>query len=215
MSGSRKAQMSEVANRFVEQVLRVGVDGMGPVKGAVEVAEEHLQVAQGDSDAAVDRLIATHVRLAAVSGFVTGAGGLVTLPVSLPASLTGMYILGARLAAAIAHLRGHNVHSEEVRSAILVCLLGTGAAGAINAAGIEIGQKSAVAALRKVPGRVLIDLNKRVGFRLVTKAGTKGAINLMKLAPLAGAPIGATVDGLSCRAIGKYAKHAFAGGELA
>lgn len=209
MTESRKRQASEVAHRFVEQVLRVGVDGMGPVKGAVQVAEEQRRAAQGDTEAAVARLIATHVRLAAVSGFVTGAGGLVTLPVTLPASVTGLYVLGARLAAGIAHLRGYDVYSEEVRSAILVCLLGSGASGALGAAGVEIGQKSAVAALRKVPGRVLIDLNKKVGFRLVTKAGTKGTINLMKLAPLAGAPIGATVDGLSCRAIGKYAKHAF------
>lgn len=179
------------------------------MKGAVEVAEEHRQAARGNSEVALARLVATHVRLAAVSGFVTGAGGLVTLPVTLPASVTGLYVLGARLAAGIAHLRGYDVHSEEVRSAILVCLLGSGASSALTAAGVEIGQKSAIAALRKVPGRVLLDLNRRVGFRLVTRAGTTGTINLIKLAPLAGAPVGATVDGLSCRAIGKYAKHAF------
>ena len=137
---------------------------------------------------------------------VTDRPGGVAPPLIPP---TLLYVLGARLAAGIADLRGYDVHSEEVRSAILVYLLGSGASRALSAAGVEIGQKSAIAALRKVPGRVLIDLNRRVGFRLVTRAGTTGTINLIKLAPLAGAPIGATVDGLSCRAIGKYAKHAF------
>lgn len=202
-------KLNEMGQRLADQVLNVGIDGAGPIKGAREVAEEHLTTAGGDREQAIKKLVATHIRLAAVSGFVTGAGGLITLPVALPAALTGLYVTATRMAAGIAYLRGHDLRSEEVRSAILVCLLGSGASTALSKAGVEIGQKSALAALQRVPGRVLIEINKRIGFRLVTKAGEKGVINLTKLVPLVGAPIGATVDGVSCRAIATYARSTF------
>lgn len=202
-------KLNEMGQRLADQVLRVGIDGAGPVKGARQVADEHVASAGGDREQAIRKLVATHIRLAAVSGFVTGAGGLVTLPVALPAALTGLYVTATRMTAGIAHLRGHDLASEEVRSAILVCLLGSSASTALGKAGVEIGQKSALAALQKLPGRVLIEINKRIGFRLVTKAGEKGVINLTKLVPLVGAPIGATVDGVGCRAIATYARSTF------
>ncbi|MDN5918007.1 MAG: EcsC family protein [Pseudonocardia sp.] len=203
------ARLNELGQRLADQVLDIGIDGKGPIKGAAQVADEHLVSAGGDRELAIRKLIATHVRLAAMSGFVTGAGGLITLPIAVPAALTGLYVTATRMVASIAYLRGHDLRSEEVRSAILVCLLGSGASTALGKAGVEIGQKSALAALRKLPGRVLIDINKRIGFRLVTKAGEKGVINLTKLVPLVGAPIGATVDGVGCRAIATYALRTF------
>ncbi len=101
---------------LVEQIIRVAIHGVGPVKGAAVVAEEHLAGSGGDREKAVRRLIATHVRLAAVSGFVTGLGGVVTLPLTIPASLIDLYILGARMSAGIAFLRGYDLDSEEARS---------------------------------------------------------------------------------------------------
>jgi len=53
------------------------------------------------------------------------------------------------------------------------------------------------------------ELNRRVGHRLVTKAGEKGVINLTKLVPLVGGPIGAAVDGVSCKTIAGYAMRTF------
>ena len=55
----------------------------------------------------------------------------------------------------------------------------------------------------------LADINKRVGFRLLTKFGTKGAINLGKAIPLVGGLIGGTVDGLSTNIVGNTARDLF------
>lgn len=68
---------------------------------------------------------------------------------------------------------------------------------------------SSASLLQKVPGRVLIEINKKVGFRLVTKAGQKGAVNLIKIVPVVGGGVGATVDVISCRAIATYALSTF------
>ncbi|HEY8588373.1 MAG TPA: EcsC family protein [Naasia sp.] len=201
--------LQAIGEQLVGRVIELGINGGGPLKGAVPIADEHLMGAGGDREEAIRRLIATHVRLAAASGFVTGLGGVATLPVMVPAAMAGLYIIATRMAAGVAHLRGYDVRSEEVRSAILIALLGSAGVATLKKAGVEIGRKSTAAALHKLPGRVLVELNKKVGYRLVTKAGEKGIVNLGKLVPLVGGPIGATVDGVSCRTIATYVMRTF------
>ncbi len=60
-----------------------------------------------------------------------------------------------------------------------------------------------------VPGKVLIKINKAVGFRLFTKFGTKGTVNLVKMVPVAGAVVGGGFDIATTRAIAKVAKKTF------
>ena len=193
---------------LVNKILSLGVDGVGPLKGAQQFADEHL-MQYGDPDVAIDRLIATHTRLVGASGFATGLGGLITLPVTVTTDVFVFYALSARCAAAVAYLRGHDIKSDEVRSIVLLTLLGAGGAAAAAEFGIKLGNKAAMAALKKLPGSVLIAINKMVGFRLFTKFGTKGLVNLSKLVPLIGGVIGAGVNIFAMRTIGKYAKKNF------
>ena len=201
--------LAALGERLVAQVVEFGIRGVGPLSTAVQTAEEHLITAGGDREAAVQRLIATHVRLAAATGFVTGLGGIATLPVSVPAAMAGLYIIATRMTAGIAHLRGYDIETEEVRSGILIALLGSAGAAVLRKTGVRIGQQSTAVALQRLPGRVLTELNKRVGYQLVAKAGEKGVINLTKLIPLVGGPIGAAVDGVSCKTIAGYAMRTF------
>ena len=69
--------------------------------------------------------------------------------------------------------------------------------------------KAGIAALRKAPAKVLIKINQQVGFRLITKFGEKGVINLWKLVPIAASGIGAVVNLTGMQAIAGYAKHNF------
>jgi len=193
---------------LVQKVLDLGIDGIGPLKSAQAVAEEHLRQAL-DTEAAVERLIATHVRLSGSVGFATGLGGLMTLPVSIPTDVAVSYALSARCAAGVAHLRGYDVHSEEVQSVVLLTLLGSAGAGVAAEVGAKIGTKTAMVALKRLPGKMLIEINKKVGFRLLTKFGQKGAVNLVKLVPLVGGGVGATVNVAAMRTVGRYAKKNF------
>lgn len=201
-------KLSVRAMHVAGMVLNVGVDGKGPWKGSIQVAEEHL-ARHGDVEKAIQRLIATHVRLTSSSGFLSGLGGLITLPVTMPADFTALWLAQARLAGAIAYLRGYDLRSEEVRSVVLISLIGSSAAEVLAAAGVEIGTKTAIGVIKQVPGRVLIEINKKVGFRLVTKAGSKGVVNLTKLAPVAGGIVGGGVNFASTRAVGTWAKSNF------
>lgn len=204
----RFERLTTKALEVSDKISNVGVSGLGAWKGSIQVAEEHL-AKHGDVEKAIDRLIATHVRITSSTGFLTGLGGLITLPVTLPADFTTLWITQARLAGAIAHLRGYDVRSDEVRSVVLMSLIGSSATEALAQAGVQIGTKSAISAIKQVPGRVLIEINKKVGYRLITKAGTKGVVNLTKLAPLVGGVVGGGVNFTSTRAAGSWAKKNF------
>ncbi|WP_138732006.1 EcsC family protein [Modestobacter excelsi] len=194
--------------KLVDKVLAAGVDGIGPLQGAREVAEQH-RTQHVDVEVAIQRLISTHTRLVAASGFATGLGGVFALPVSIPADIAVLYSLSARCVAGVAHLRGYDVDSHEVRSVVLLTLLGAGGASIAAEVGAQLGTKAAMAALKQLPGKVLIEINKKVGFRLFTKFGTKGVINLGRAVPLAGGGVGAAVNVAAMRSAGKYAKRNF------
>lgn len=78
----------------------------------------------------------------------------------MSAGLASSYVINARMTQTIAHLRGYDVDSDEVQTVVLATLLGSSGAAAIQKAGIEVGNKTLLAAVQKVPGRVLIDINK-------------------------------------------------------
>ncbi|MFC7503122.1 hypothetical protein, partial [Nocardioides sp. GCM10030258] len=75
--------------------------------------------------------------------------------------------------------------------------------------GVDLSNKFAMQAVKKIPGQVFIEINKAVGFRLITKAGTKGVVNMTKLVPIAGGIAGAGVNVASTAAVAKYAKSNF------
>ncbi len=113
------------------------------------------------------------------------------------------------MVAAIAEIYGHDSRNDQVRTAILLCMIGTAMEDVAKQAGVTLGGKVALEALKNVPGRVLIEINKRVGFRLVTKFGERGVVNLAKLVPLVGGAVGGAFDGATCYMVGQAADRAF------
>ncbi|WP_158545875.1 EcsC family protein [Blastococcus sp. TF02A-30] len=155
--------------------------------------------------------VRNHVAIAGAQGFVTKVGGLVTLPVALPANIGASYLVQTHLAGAIAAVRGHDLDSEEVRSAVLLCLVGNMGAEVIKRFGVTVGTKVSHTLIKKLPVAVLRQINKRVGFMLVAKYGTKRAVvTLAKGVPLVGGVIGGGVDAVVTRTVGSVADKMFA-----
>lgn len=119
-----------------------------------------------------------------------------------------------RMVAAIAKLGGYDTHSDQVQTFVYVCLTGTAASDILKQAGIKFGEKLAVAAIKKIPGSVLVKINQRVAFRLITKFGEKGIINLGKMVPLVGGVVGGGFDVASTRVIANNALKMFIYGKM-
>jgi len=126
--------------------------------------------------------------------------------VGLPADVTSFYAAAARLSAAIAQLRGYDVHSAQVRSLVLVSLLGADGATLLSEVGVSAKSRSVLAEVGKIPAAQLVELNATVGARLVTKFGQKGVANLV---PFVGGGVGAGVNIVGINTVARYAKLTF------
>lgn len=203
-------QMVEVLNVCYEKA----VDGVLPGERSVKkLADDYLRK-NSSTEKAINSLIAYQTTLCSSIGFATGLGGLAVLPVALPVNVTSTIYLQIRTVAAIAYMNGYDLNSDQVRVFVFTCLLGNSGREVLKTAGIKFGKKLALSAIKKIPRKVLIEINKKIGFRLVTKFGEKGIINFMKLIPLAGAGVGAVVDGVTELAVAKIAKKLFSRNEI-
>ncbi|WP_050933347.1 EcsC family protein, partial [Vibrio harveyi] len=146
---------------------------------------------------------------AGTSGFLTGLGGLITMPVTLPANITSVMYVQIRMIAAIAHLGGHDLKDDRVKAMVYACLTGNAAKDILKDIGIVVGRKLTENAIKSISGKTITKINQAVGFRLLTKFGEKGAINLGKAIPLVGGIVGATFDSVTTNTIGNIARDTF------
>lgn len=184
------------------------LDGIPVIDSAYEMAENFLSKHE-TADKAIDSLIRWQNTKAATSGFLTGLGGIIVLPVTLPANVASVMYVQVRMIAAIAHIKGYDLKDDQVKTFVFVCLTGKSASDIFKSTGIKVGNAFAKQGVVKIPGKVIVTINQKVGFRLLTKFGEKGAINLGKAIPIAGGVIGGAVDGIGTGIIGKTAKKVF------
>lgn len=114
-----------------------------------------------------------------------------------------------RMIATIAYIRGYDLKDDEVKTMVYMCLTGQSIADAAKSFGINLAVTAGKAQVKKIPGSVLVKINQKVGFRLVTKFGEKGMINLGKAVPAIGGFIGATFDIATTKTIAKIADKNF------
>lgn len=183
-------------------------------KACEEVAREYLE-RYPDKAVAVKRLVRNQARICATSGFVTNIGGLITIPVALPANITSVLYVQMRMIAIIAVMGGRSPKDDEVRGFAYSCLVGSSTADAVKGGGVKAANKVGEKFIQKhVTGKALTRINQKVGFRFITKAGTTGVVNLTRIVPVLGGVVGGSVDYLSTRAIARQAFKEFIGEDI-
>lgn len=196
----------EINNNTMLKVLDTCYDkalvGLPTSESVYNLADEYCRK-YTEPKVAAKKMCNVQVIKCGTSGFITGLGGLITLPVAIPANLASVIYVQLRMIATVAKIGGYDPSNDQVRTMAYVCLTGSAAADIIKKAGINIGEKITVNAIKKIPGTVLTKINQKVGFRLVTKFGEKGAVNLVKLVPLVGGVIGGGIDVVGTKTIAK------------
>ena len=184
------------------------INGVAGLDSASEMAESYLN-SSGSLEDQVNSLIRWQNTKAGTSGFLTGLGGIITMPVAIPANITSVMYVQIRMIATIAHMGGHDLHDDKVKSLVYICLTGNAAKDVLKDIGIHIGRKLTEGAVKNISGKTIVAINQKVGFRLLTKFGEKGAINIGKAVPLLGGVIGATFDSVTTNTIGNIARDTF------
>ena len=204
-----EGRLSRAASDLVRRLVDLGIDGAGPLPPAAQAAEAARRGSTG-TESAIDALVSSATRSAAVGGFVTGLGGFVTLPVALPANLLGFYVIATRTVAGTAALRGYDLSDPQVRTAVLLSLTGTDAQTLLSRFGVG-GTGGLVTRLARgqLSGPGLMVLNKAVGFQLVSRFGRSALARLGRGVPFAGGIIGGASDAVVLRRIARTAREAF------
>ena len=186
------------AGKILDTIYEKALNGIPMVSHSVdEIADDYLSH-HDTPEAAARSLARWQVAKCGTSGFLSGLGGIVTLPVTVPANIGSVIYVQMRMIAAIAKMGGYDVNSDQVQTMVYMCLTGSTIADIVKETGIQIGTKSLTAAIKKIPGSVLTKINQKIG-----------SINLGKLVPIAGGLIGGGVDVASTIVISRNAIRIF------
>ena len=108
-----------------------------------------------------------------------------------------------------AYMADYDLNSDQTQTFVYACLAGVAVNGFLKKAGIGFGLKLATGVIKKIPGKVLTKINQKVGFRFITKFGTKGIVNLGKMVPGVGAVVGGGLDFVETKVIADRAYRWF------
>ena len=177
-------------------------------KSIEEVANDYLSKNDSVEDA-IKSFVKYQKIKTATSGFINSLGGIITLPITLPANLVSVLYIQLRMIAIIAYMGGFDVKSDQVQTLAYLCLTGSAVTDILKQAGVKTSQKVGVSLVKKLPSTIIKEINKKVSARLVTKFGEKGIINLYKVIPVLGGIVGGGVDYFSTKAIASKAYNLF------
>jgi hypothetical protein len=211
-----KEGMREMSNELSEgkimQALNWAYDksinGVPGLDSASELAADYMKQ-EGTRHDQANSLIRWQNTKAGTSGFLTGLGGIITMPVTVPANIASVMYVQIRMIAAIAHMGEHDLKDDRVKSLVYVCLTGNASKDILKDVGIVVGRSLTQSMINSISGKTITAINQAVGFRLLTKAGQTGAINLGKAVPLIGGILGATFDSVATNTIGNIARDTF------
>ena len=200
--------------QLLDTVYEKSLQGVPKVSQPINVLAEDYLMKHMTVEAAAKSFINYQVAKCATSGFVTGLGGLITLPAALPANIGSVLYVQIRMITCLAYMGGYNPESDQVQTLIYACLAGISVDQILKNFGVQFGTKFTMAMIKKIPGTVLTRINQGVGFRLITKFGSKGLINLGKAVPVVGGVISGGFDFAETRVIANRAYKMFILGDF-
>jgi len=177
-------------------------DGLLNMESASEMAELYMNKYPGNKLAAAKALIRAQNVKSAASGFITGLGGLATMPIAIPMNLASVLYIQVRMVMAVAIIGGHDVKEDKVKAFVFACLAGNKAREILKEAGIQIAQNFV---LQSLSADAILRTERMVGLNLITKLGESGVIRISKAMPILGGAIGATIDGIWTNQTGNIA----------
>jgi len=184
------------------------LDGLPGLDGAEELAAKYI-ARHSTSEAAIKALILSQTGLAGGAGFLTGIGGFVSLPVAIPANLASALYIQVRMIAAIAHLRGHDIRTPEVRGLVLACLTGSKAADTLKNAGTRVGVRMTRDVAAWMSPALFKKAERVAGVSVPAVTGAGNVAKVGKLVPVVGGVVAGGVDAALTQLVGRAADRVF------
>jgi hypothetical protein len=199
-----------LTSAFVHESLDRAINGVGPLPAAALAAEKQLDEQHGDVERGIHEVIENHVRFAGAQGLLTNLGGLVTLPVTVPANIMGLTLVQCRMVAGIAHLRGYDLADMRVHNAILAAILSEETVHGLLKKQKIPGTPIAIATAPVYDDSIDQVMASQVATGMVTQVvGRRAVLAASKRVPLFGGLVAGTTDGYSTWRLGRYVQREF------
>jgi hypothetical protein len=197
---------SDVFNSVVDR----GILGLWPLDSSWELAVRYLRdTTFVDDHARVEALIRRESRKNAFCTAVTNLGGVLTLPVAIPANIYASFAYQARLAAAVALVYGHDIRSEKVRVLVGLSLAGKKAVDLLKGLGVRFTVMLLERGAAQLSDRAMTEIGSGVGLRILASGGERASGLLLKSIPVASAAVCGAIDWRYCRAVGRVSRDIF------
>ena len=208
---TKKTDEDNKALKLVNWISEKIIDGVPPLSSAQALATEYLidKETYKSNEERVDALIKWESRKNFTSGFITGLGGFMTLPLAIPSAVAASWVVQGRMVAAIAHINGHDIKDEGVKTLILLSLVGNSAKDVLKSVGLKITDNLTVLTAMKLSGNILLNIQKGIGILLLRLVAQRGITHALKVIPFMGGIVTGGIDAYTCRKVGQIAKDMF------
>lgn len=133
-------------------------------------------------------------------------GGAFALPVAVPAEWLATWRIQANMSLAIAYVYGHTLEERNLKSDIMLIMAGDAALSSIKDMGIDFTQKLTRRAIQSyLSEEALKKLVATLPKIIIGRTTKKASQRIMRLVPIASAPVGFAFDYAAAKAIGKAA----------
>lgn len=190
------------------------VDGLPGFDAAEELASKYL-ARHGSPDAAIRALINAQSGMAGAAGFMTGIGGFISLPAAIPANLLSALFIQVRMISAIAHLRGRDIRSPEVRGLVLACLTGSKAADTLKDAGVRFGARLTRDVVGWLSPALFAKAKHAAGISATAVANAGHVAKMGRFVPVVGGVVAGGIDAAMTQLVGRTADRVFRAGGTA
>ena len=122
---------------ILDNLYNKSVNGIPSVSPPVDDLINDYMSKNDDIDKAVKSLINNSTVKCGTSGFITSLGGILTLPISMPANVTSVMYVQLRMCCAIAKMGGYDVKSDQVQTLVYACLTGSAVSDILKSSGVK------------------------------------------------------------------------------
>ena len=143
-------QIMELLDALYEK----SINGIPKLSQPIDVLANDYLSKNNSTEKAARQFVNYQVAKCTTSGFVTGLGGLITLPVAIPANVSSVMYVQMRMIACLAYMGGYDTSSDQVQTLVYACLAGISIDQIIKQAGIKFGTKFTTAMVKKIPSTV-------------------------------------------------------------
>ena len=126
--------------------------GIPGSKSVEALAQEYLSNCGGKKEQAAEQLIRMQVTKCTTTGFLTGLGGLITLPATITADIGSSMYVQIRMIAAIAVMGGYSLQDDVVKSMVFATLLKVEVGNLLKQVGVKTANRASLQLLKKLPG---------------------------------------------------------------